>query len=338
MSKFKKVFRKAAPLAPLVGLVPGLQPLAAAGIAGGVSLAGGGGLKGALGSAAGAYGLRGGGSILGNSIAGPGTSLGGEIGLGKAVQASLGNGILGATAGGAYGGVKGALLGGAIGSVGGYAGAGGFEGTAVGDLIGSPAGTPLKGGLQGPTQGSGIVGAATGGASAGGGLSSLSQYSPALNLASSLQQYGAAGDIEDDLLEQQRRAQGLYEPYLNSEFNPKDLQNDPGYKFQLQQGQEALDKSLAARGQFFSGNALKASQDYAQNFASTAFNQAYSRDLQNRNFNLGAAGRAAGVFDNIGNIKGGAIASRSNALSRAFSGLSGNAGFSGYDIFGNPVF
>jgi hypothetical protein len=60
-------------------------------------------------------------------------------------------------------------------------------------------------------------------------------------------------------------------------FTPGDLTQAPGYQFQLQQGQEALDRKAAAGGGFYSGAALKAAQGFGQNLASTTFDNEYNR-------------------------------------------------------------
>jgi len=54
-------------------------------------------------------------------------------------------------------------------------------------------------------------------------------------------------------------------------------QNDPGYQFRLQQGQQALENSAAARGGVLSGNTLKAITDYGQNYASNEYQNVYNR-------------------------------------------------------------
>lgn len=60
-----------------------------------------------------------------------------------------------------------------------------------------------------------------------------------------------------------------------------DMSNDPGYAFRLQQGEEALQNSAAARGGLLSGGTAKAFEDYAQNFASNEYENVYNRALQN---------------------------------------------------------
>ena len=66
-------------------------------------------------------------------------------------------------------------------------------------------------------------------------------------------------------------------------FTGKDLQNDAGYQFRLQQGQDALENSRAAMGGLFSGATGKALSEYGQGFASNEFQNAYNRYTNDQN-------------------------------------------------------
>lgn len=66
----------------------------------------------------------------------------------------------------------------------------------------------------------------------------------------------------------------LYTPMVN---NLAELQATPGYQFQLGQGEQAIQQSAAAQGGLLSGAAAKAMNDYAQNQASTGFQNAWQR-------------------------------------------------------------
>jgi hypothetical protein len=61
-----------------------------------------------------------------------------------------------------------------------------------------------------------------------------------------------------------------------------DIEIDPGYAFRLQQGQQQLDRSAAARGGAVSGAALKDLTNYSQGAASQEYANAFSRFQQNR--------------------------------------------------------
>lgn len=56
-------------------------------------------------------------------------------------------------------------------------------------------------------------------------------------------------------------------------------QNDPGYKFRLQQGQEALEGSAAARGNLFTGGTAKDLTNYEQGAASNEYSNVYGRAM-----------------------------------------------------------
>jgi hypothetical protein len=56
-------------------------------------------------------------------------------------------------------------------------------------------------------------------------------------------------------------------------------QNDPGYQFRLNQGEQALQNSAAARGGLLSGNTGEALQQYGQDYASNEYGNVYNRSL-----------------------------------------------------------
>jgi hypothetical protein len=72
---------------------------------------------------------------------------------------------------------------------------------------------------------------------------------------------------------------------LNSPFTAGTMASmSPGYQFQLAQGQEGLTRQLAAAGLTGSGGALKDAMRYNQQYAGTAFNNAFQQyTTQNQN-------------------------------------------------------
>ncbi len=60
-------------------------------------------------------------------------------------------------------------------------------------------------------------------------------------------------------------------------FTMQQFQQDPGYAFRLKEGQQALDRSAAARGGLISGGALKAAQRYGQEMGSQEYTNAFNR-------------------------------------------------------------
>lgn len=67
-------------------------------------------------------------------------------------------------------------------------------------------------------------------------------------------------------------------PDLNATYDPSKLTSEPGYQFGMQQGQQALERSMAARGRGVSGAALKAASEFGTNYGTTKLNDAFSRD------------------------------------------------------------
>jgi len=77
---------------------------------------------------------------------------------------------------------------------------------------------------------------------------------------------------------------GKYTP----EIKPFQYQEDPGYQFRMQQGQDALQSSAAVRGGALSGAALKELAGYGQQMASQEYGQAYNRYMQGQQLGMQA--------------------------------------------------
>lgn len=86
----------------------------------------------------------------------------------------------------------------------------------------------------------------------------------------------AAGGVQSKEL---KLNQGYQMPTFEGDPTAR-LMADPGYQFRLQQGQKALDRQAAARGQLFSGRQLKATQDYAGGMASQQYGDTWNRLAQ----------------------------------------------------------
>ena len=98
------------------------------------------------------------------------------------------------------------------------------------------------------------------------------------------------------------------------DFSMSDFQVDPGYSFRLSEGQQALDRSAAARGGTQSGAALKAAARYGQDMGSQEYGNAYSRYQTNRTNQLQPLGNL---------ITTGANASTNSATAAGNYGTSG---------------
>lgn len=90
---------------------------------------------------------------------------------------------------------------------------------------------------------------------------------------------------------------------LGKGFTPTNVQNEAGYKFGMDQGMQALQNQLAARGMRNSGAALKAGTKFAQDYAGTKYDTAFNRNLQALNPFMSLAGLGqvgAGTIANAG--------------------------------------
>ena len=117
-------------------------------------------------------------------------------------------------------------------------------------------------------------------------------------------------------------------------------QNNPQYQFLLKQGQQALDRSAAARGMGYSGAQMKAAQQFGQSLASQQYDKEYDRASQefgnyyNRLAALAQGGQQTaqslgGMGGQYGQNVGGSLGSLSEQLQNNIGQL-GNARASGY--------
>ncbi|MFX9324872.1 DNA transfer protein p32 [Acinetobacter baumannii] len=88
-----------------------------------------------------------------------------------------------------------------------------------------------------------------------------------------LDPYKQAGETSLSQMMDQMGANG----YFNQTYTGQDIYNDPSYQFRLQQGQDAIESSAAAKGGLLSGATLKALQNYGQDMASQEYSNAYNR-------------------------------------------------------------
>lgn len=123
--------------------------------------------------------------------------------------------------------------------------------------------------------------------------------------ASRIDQAGLNAAIDAEM---QRQQTGAYENMEIDPNNPlhqrfsftgEDLENTPGYQFNLAQGLRAGNNSMTARGLGLSGAQIKGAQQFASGLASTTFNDQFNNALSsfNTNYNSAAnnANRLAGL-------------------------------------------
>ena len=315
-------------------MIPGVNVALGAGLGGGLgSLISGGGLKGALKQ-----------GLLSGATAGllsPGGFTGAlnSAGFGNAAYniAEGGGGLLGSVVRGAD------IIGGALRS--------GIAKIGAGSLLPGTSSNAATSFLPDPTA---TAGAATAGRNAlGGALNSVfsgiqgtqaykemqkAQMAANRQALSSLTPYAESGNAANERL---RLLLGLggdaSDPSFGQfarQFSMDDFTADPGYQFRLEQGENALNRSLGARGQLFSGAALKAAQEYGQGMADQTYNDAYMRWLQqnqnqyNQLSGLSTAGQNAAtgmadLYGQQGDIAANSIMGRTNVLNQAMANVLG---------------
>jgi hypothetical protein len=132
---------------------------------------------------------------------------------------------------------------------------------------------------------------------------------------------------------------------LARRFGLSDFQQSPSYQWQLQQGQQAIDKGANARGNLYAPQTLQDLGKYQQGLASTDFNNAYNQytNWQNQQYNqlMGVSGTGQNAAAGIGGFganaasqagqyqtagaaaQAGGIMGATNALSGAGLGIAG---------------
>lgn len=102
------------------------------------------------------------------------------------------------------------------------------------------------------------------------------------------------------------------------------LINSPGYQFRLDQGNQAINRSAAAKGMLNSGNVLAELARYGQGMASTEYGNRLS---QLGNLSTQGMGQANRIGENEGNSTIGAANARASGITGRLSALSTDPNF-----------
>lgn len=148
--------------------------------------------------------------------------------------------------------------------------------------------------------------------------------------ASQQGQSGGRGSLLQDFGMEQYKNEPGYTPFVNT---LEDLQNTPGYQFRLQQGEQALNNTAAARGNLLSGAAAKEMQRYGQGFASTEYQNAWDRAQS-------AYQNAVNRYNTNRQTKYNMLAGQGQQGQNAATGMAGiaqNAGQTSAQIYGNTA-
>ncbi|MDP5211380.1 hypothetical protein, partial [Microbulbifer sp. 2205BS26-8] len=89
------------------------------------------------------------------------------------------------------------------------------------------------------------------------------------------------------------KANGMIDAALAGDYSS--FYESPDYQFRLSEGEKAINRSAAARGNLLSGAALKDLNAYGQNLASTEYGNWFNRLAGLRGEGIGIAGQQAGI-------------------------------------------
>jgi len=248
--------------------------------------------------------------------------------VGSLVGGPIGGAIGGAIGGGINGGIPGAVLG----AAGGYASSG---------LVGNVAGTPLEtatgqAGLYGPTQGSGVLGAVT-----GGGIRALA---PSISTSSSI--IGGLSSVGNQLLTQENanaakkaaqlqsasidKALITQQPYQNLGSDAvtqiQQIQDDPTgyiknnelYNSLANDAERRLLANQAAKGKVGSGGTAAALQDQLLQIGNGLVNQKINTLQQQATIGQGSANNAANLITGQGAVNAAGVVGQSNAYTKGY--------------------
>ena len=125
-----------------------------------------------------------------------------------------------------------------------------------------------------------------------------------------------------------------FQTLTNTPTSAADVMRDPGYQFGLDQGQQAIDRKVAAMGGRVSGQAIKAAGRFGTNYASTGYTAADQRrnDRLNRLASLAGIGQSA---TNSSAAAGSAFAGNVSNLMTAQGNASGAARLSQGNTWAN---
>lgn len=161
----------------------------------------------------------------------------------------------------------------------------------------------------------------------------------------SYEQANAENKASDDQMKMYQQTRGDLAPYMqggtaafsqlqtllglngtNSKQMMQTLQNTPGYQFSLQEGQQGLDRSAAARGMELSGGQLKDTLNYntgmADNLYTTYANQLMGVSGLGENAAAGLGSQGATEAANAGNF----TANGGTAIASGISGVTNQLG------------
>lgn len=118
-------------------------------------------------------------------------------------------------------------------------------------------------------------------------------------------------------------------------FDPKNIENTPGYQFTFNQGMEAIKRAASAQGKSLGGGTLKSLALYGEDAAKTVYGQEFQRSLDTFNTNRqSTALRLSGLLDTtrMGQSSATDVANTDEAIGVAQAANRTNAARYGADV------
>jgi hypothetical protein len=128
--------------------------------------------------------------------------------------------------------------------------------------------------------------------------------------------------------------------FVDPSMEHYDVMNEPGYQFGLEQGMDGIQNTAAARGGLYSGATLKGLSRYANDYASTKYNDAWNRMQSDAGNRWGRMSALAGIGQSATNQVGAAGANYANAMGNigmSNANAQGAAGMQRANIWGNAL-
>ncbi len=168
-------------------------------------------------------------------------------------------------------------------------------GTVAGTYFGGPIGGAIGGSIGGAIDGSMASDDASSAQTNSANSASATQMAMFNKTQANLQPYMTSGTQNLDALNGMLKSGQLGGQFTNADLNANMA---PNYQFQLQQGQQALQNGQAAQNGALSGAAMKEMQNFTQNTAAGAYQNAYSNWLNTQNMNFGQRSSLATMGQN----------------------------------------
>lgn len=123
---------------------------------------------------------------------------------------------------------------------------------------------------------------------------------------------------------------------FTKQFKVSDIEDDPGYQFDLAQGLQAVQRSAAAKGSLSSGGTLKSIASFTKGLASEEVNSAFNRFMTQQDAQFNRLSTIASLGSGAVNTLSNFSQNYANQVSNAYgAGITGAAGSTASGVVGS---